>query len=93
MSSCKFYHDCILAPIKCPKKKKKMEPEILASNDNILLISLSGLSVYDLIDAFTYIDACCPPPRQPSTFLRESLSLFFSSFPSTLALPSVTFAI
>ena len=91
MSSCKFYHDCILAPIKCPKKK--MEPEILTSNDNILLISLSGLSVYDLIDASTHVDACCPPPRQPPTFLRESLSLFFSSFPSTLALPSVTYAI
>ena len=54
MSSCKFYHDCILAPIKCPKKK--MEPEILTSNDNILLISLSGLSVYDLIDASTHVE-------------------------------------
>ena len=65
-------------------QKKKMEPEILTSNDNIL-ISLSGLSVYNLIDTSTHIDACCPPPRQPPTFLRESLSLFFSSFPSTLA--------
>ena len=66
MSSCKFYRDCILAPIKCSKKKRKMEPEILTSNDNIQLISLSGLSVYDLIDASTHIDACMLSTTAPA---------------------------